>query len=81
MEVNFSHMAGITPQESARRRKVRSSVVSPMIGTGGRKRETMRTVMPESEQATMALACRSMAMPQVACEMASTEFLMRNSLL
>ena len=73
-------MAGITPQESASRRKVRLSVVRPMIGTGGRKRETMRTVIPDSEQATIAFAPRSMAIPQVACEMASTAFLMRNSL-
>ena len=38
-------------------------------------------VMPDREQAVMALAPMSMAMPQVAWEMASTVFLILNSAL
>ena len=40
----------------------------------------MRTVLPESEQTAIALACTSMDMPQVAWEMASTMLWILNSL-
>src|SRR5699024_6479226 len=46
-------------------------VVMPRMSMGGRNRETSRTVPPEREQATMALALISMAISQVAWEMAS----------
>ena len=42
-------------------------------------RDTIRTVIPDREQATMALALMSMAMAQVAWEMASTVLWMGNS--
>ena len=68
-------MTGVTAQDRASFRQVRSFVVRPMMSTGERKRETKRAVMPESEQAMIALASMSMAMPQVAWLMASTMFL------
>ena len=71
VDVNFSHMAGITPQESASFLHVFSLVVRPMIATGERKRDTIRAVIPESEHATIAFASMSIAIPQVECEMAS----------
>ena len=50
-----------------------------IIGTGARNLETSLAVIPESEQATIALASISIAIAQVACEIASTEFLILNS--
>jgi hypothetical protein len=52
-----------------------------MRGTLGRNLDTMRAVMPERVQATMAFASRSIAIPQVAWEMASAGFLILNSAL
>ena len=51
----------------------------PMMSTGTRKRETIRTVAPESELTTMAFAWISQAMQHVACEIASTMFLIWNA--
>ena len=58
---------------------MRSSVVMPMMSTGQRNRLTIRAVVPETEQTTMALASTSMAMEQMAWEMASSTLRMRNS--
>ena len=69
----------MTPQLSASLRQTFSSVVIPTISTGLRKRLTMRAVVPVTELTTMALASTSMDMAQVAWEMASRMFLMRNS--
>ena len=77
----MSHITGSTPQDSARCRQERSSVVMPRIVAGERKRETMRTVLPEMEHTAMAFASRSMAMPQTEWEIASTVFWMVNSAL
>ena len=60
-------------------RKVFSLVVTPRMSTGERKRETMRAVMPESEQTAIAFAPMSIAMPHAPCEIASTVFLILNS--
>ena len=53
----------------------------PTMSTGTRKRETIRTVAPESELTTIVFAPMSQAMQHVACEMASTMFLIWNSSL
>ncbi len=45
----------------------------PMMSMGTRKRETIRTVRPDRELTTMHFAPMSMAMPQVAWEMASQQ--------
>src|SRR5699024_7847201 len=71
VEASSSHISGVTLQESGSFRQVFSLVVMPTMSMGGRNRETIRAVPPEREQATMALAWISMAMPQVAWEMAS----------
>ena len=59
----MSHITGSTPQDRARCRQLRTSVVMPRIVAGERKRDTMRTVPPDTEHTAMAFACRSMAMP------------------
>ena len=79
MDSYCSINTGVTPHESASLRQVRSLVVSPRMSTGERKRETIRAVIPDSEQTAMTLAFMSMASPQVACDRASTVFLILNS--
>ena len=68
-------MAGITPQLRASLRYARSSVVSPMMGVRGRKRETILAVPPVRVQTTIAFAFRSFASVQAEWERASEEFL------
>lgn len=46
---------------------------------GERKRDTIRAVIPESEQTAISFASMSIAMPQVACDIASSVFLILNS--
>ena len=75
MELNCSLSTGSTPQDSASLYHTALLVAMPMITVGTRKRDTIRTVMPDSELTTMALAPMSMAMQQVAWEMASERFL------
>ena len=71
MEVNSSASTGVTPQLRLSRRQIRSLVVMPMMSTGQRNRLTIRAVLPDTEQTTMPLASTSMAIAQVAWEMAS----------
>ena len=55
-----------------------SEAASSSAAKGESVADTIRTVSPDREQATMALASRSMAMAQVAWEMASTVLRMGN---
>ena len=50
-----------------------------MMSTGQRNRLTIRAVVPETEQTTMALASTSMAMEQMAWDTASRVLRMWNS--
>ena len=59
----------------------RQLVAMPTISVGTRKRETMRTVLPDSELTTIAFAPMSIAMPQVAWEMASSRLRIWNFVL
>ena len=52
---------------------------TPRMSIGQRKRETILAVIPESEQTAIAFALMSIAIPQVACEIASTGFLIIKS--
>ena len=72
-------MTGVTPHDRDSFRSVRSFVVSPNMSIGGRKRDTIRAVIPESEQTAISFASMSIAMPQVACDIASSVFRILNS--
>ena len=79
MELNCSLSTGSTPQDSASLYQTARLVAMPMMSVGARKRETMRTVMPDSELTTMALAPISTAIQQVAWETASSYLMLMKS--
>ena len=79
MDLNCSLSTGMTPHERASLYQTRLFVAIPMMSMGTRKRETIRTVRPDSELTTMHFAPMSMAMPQVAWEMASSRLLILKS--
>ena len=54
-------------------------MVIPIIGACGRNRDIILAVIPESVLATIAFAPISIAIPQVACEIASDIFFIMNS--
>ena len=81
IELNSLASTGVTPQLRFSFLQAFSSTVIPTISVGQRKRLTIRAVFPETEQTTIALAFTSIAMAQVAWEMASRLLLMRKSFL
>ena len=70
-ELNSSLRTGVTPQLKFNFLHAFMDVVMPIMSTGQRKRLTIRTVFPESELMTIPFAFVSIAIAQVACDMAS----------